>query len=109
MATFYLLPPRPLLAEYFAAHAASLFPGLAWAPGDWEDMAETLGLLAARRPDVFVVYREDLSSETSSEQDLADGFGAEPGDEVVEVRPSGRPGEWAGRRWQVGGMEKRGF
>jgi hypothetical protein len=34
-------------------------------------------------------------------QALVNGFGAEVGDEVIEVRPGGRPGEIIARRWRV--------
>ncbi len=102
MSTFYLLPPRPLLADRFAAYLRLLFPGL-----DWEDRRPALtGALEAavgEHADVYVVYREDLPDEQPLPQALADAFGAEPGDEVVEVHATGRPGEVSTRRWRMTG------
>jgi hypothetical protein len=48
-----------------------------------------------------VIYREDLPREETAAQALVNGFGAEAGDEVVEVRPGGRPGEITTRRWRI--------
>jgi hypothetical protein len=56
---------------------------------------------AAGHPDVYVVYREDLAEGETAEMALRNGFGAEAGDEVVEVRPSGRADELTARRWQI--------
>lgn len=100
MATFYLLPPRPVIGERFAAYLGHLFPGLDWSRTQWPDLGETLGAVAAERPDVFVVYREELG-DVDVPQALRDGFGAETGDEVVEIRTGLKPGELVNRRWQV--------
>jgi hypothetical protein len=101
MSTFYLLPPRPLLADRFAAFLRGVFPGLDW------DEARLPGLTGAleaavRDHDVYVVYREDLPDGQPLPQALADAFGAEAGDEVVEVHATGRPGEVSTRRWRLG-------
>jgi hypothetical protein len=64
-------------------------------------LAEGLTSTASCQRDVFVVYREDLPEDEDLPQVLVDGFGAEPGDEIVELRASGRPGAWRVRRWQV--------
>ena len=47
---------------------------------------QVLSGLAAEKPDAFVVHREDLPAGSDVFQALRDGFGAEPGDDVVEVR-----------------------
>ncbi len=62
----------------------------------------------ASLPDVYVVFREDLPEGEPTHRALADGFGAETGDEVVEVKPGGRPGELVARRWAVSGAGERG-
>jgi hypothetical protein len=49
---------------------------------------------------LHVVYREDLPSGEPVDQALRDGFGAESGDEVVEVRPA-QAGAISSRRWRV--------
>jgi hypothetical protein len=43
------------------------------------------------------VFREELPDGTTPADALRDGFGAEPGDEVVEVRVGG-----VVRHWRVG-------
>jgi hypothetical protein len=100
MSLFYVLPPRPLLGEHFAAYLRSLFPGLDWDARARRDLAEVLATTASL-PDVYVVFREDLAEGETTHRALADGFGAETGDEVVEVKPGSRPGELVARRWAV--------
>jgi hypothetical protein len=86
MSTFYVLPPRPILGERFAAFLRLVFPGLEW---DAAALGDFLGGTAVGRPDVFVVHREDLPPGEPVARALADAFGAEPGDEVIEVRAAG--------------------
>jgi hypothetical protein len=102
MSIFYLMPPRPFLGDRFADFLQNLFPGLSWDTTSRTNLAEMLGDAAGERAGVYVIYREDLPREESPAQALVDGFGAEEGDEVVEVRPGGRPGEIITRRWRVG-------
>jgi hypothetical protein len=99
MSTFYLLPPRPLLGARFADYLRTLFPGLDWANTGWAELAEVLTTMASRHPDVYVVCREDLPEGDDPAQALADGFGGESGDEVVEVCPG--PGGMSARRWHL--------
>jgi hypothetical protein len=102
MSLFYLLPPRPLLGERFAGFLQTVFPGLDWDVAERSGLAELLGSAADGRRGVYVVYRDDLPEGETAARALADGYGAEEGDEVVEVRPGGRPGEWTTRRWRLG-------
>jgi hypothetical protein len=105
MALFYLLPPRPFLGERVAGFLQTFLPGLDWDGARRPELAEVFtDALSARRPggaDVYVVYREDLPAGEAPARALVDGFGAEAGDEVVEVRPGPRPGEVLTRRWRV--------
>lgn len=103
MSTFYLLPPRPLLAARFTEHLQPLFPGLDWTRTDPAALPDLLAKLVAQEPDVYVIFREELSAGEEPERALVHGFGAEPGDEVVEVRPGPKAGEVTARRWQVNG------
>jgi hypothetical protein len=96
MATFYLLPPRPLLGEQLGGFLAGLFPGLDWGAALRSGLVESLGEAAARHEGVYVVFREELPDGEDLARALIDGFGAEAGDEVVEVRAG------AARRWRVG-------
>jgi hypothetical protein len=102
MSTFYLLPPRPHLGERFAGYLRNLFPGLEWSRSTWTELADIIGSAVARHPDVYVVYGEELPVGQDLTQVLADGFGAEAGDEVVEVRSGAKPGEVTTRRWRLG-------
>jgi len=101
MSTFYVLPPRPDLGRRFAELLAGLFPGTVWPRDDWLDLAEALGAAAMTHDDVYVIYAEDLPDDLSLEAALMDYFGAEPGDEVVEVRPGETLAEIAVQRWRV--------
>jgi|GEM_PF-796615 len=101
MSIFYLMPPRPFLGDRFADFLQTLFPGLAWDSLSRVSLAEMLGAVASARDDVYVVYRDDLPREEGPMRALVDGFGAEMGDEIVEVRPGGRPGEIITRRWRI--------
>jgi hypothetical protein len=101
MAVFYLLPPRPLLGDRMVQFLQSIFPGLDWDCASRAALADVVGTAAERRGAVFVVYREDLPPGEPPARALVDGFGAEPGDEVVEVRPGGPVEALASRRWRI--------
>jgi hypothetical protein len=101
MATFYVLPPRPFVGECYASYLRTLFPGLEWARPAWPRLADTLTEAAAQEG-VYVVHREELPEDEEVDQALADGFGAEAGDEVVEVRAGLRPGQFTACRRQLG-------
>jgi hypothetical protein len=102
MSTFYLLPPRPLLEECLAAYLDPLLPGLRWQGTIGPVLADILAAAVARRPDVYVIHREELPEGESPARALADGFGAEADDEVIEIRPGSKSGEWTARRWRLG-------
>jgi hypothetical protein len=101
VSTFYLLPPRPVLGERFAGYLQTLFPGLEWDKTAWSDLADLLGTVAARYRDVYVIYGEELPRSEDPAQALTDSFGAEAGDEIIEVLPPDQTGAVTMRRWQV--------
>jgi hypothetical protein len=103
VATFYLLPPRPLLADRFAEFIQTLLPGLDLSGADPTALADLLAELLAKQSAVFLVHREELPGDEDTIASLRDGFGAETGDEVVEVRPGTRPGELTTRRYRLAG------
>ena len=103
MSTFYLLPPRPFLAEYLADHLRHVLPGLEWDGVPQADLTGLVDRAAAGHADVYLVYREDLPDDEDPARALADGFGATPDDEVIEVRAGSRPGELTAWRWRLGG------
>lgn len=102
MATFYLMPPRRLLGERFAAQLRALFPGLDWDSATWPNLADALAAAATCHPDVYVVFREELPDGEDLRRALEHGFGAEAGDVIVEVKTGVRPGEMTARRWRLG-------
>lgn len=104
MAIFYLLPPRSQLGDQFAAYLQKLFPGLDWDVAMRHNLAEALGQAVLCHPDVYVVFRDELPEADTTVQALAYGYGAESGDEVVEVRVGVRPGEVVSRRWRMIGQ-----
>jgi hypothetical protein len=101
MSTFYVLPPRPVVGERFAGFLQLVFPGLQWDAPLRTHLADALGEAALSHPDVYVVYREDLPSGESVARALVHAFGAEAGDEVIEIRPAGRGAELTAARWRV--------
>jgi hypothetical protein len=101
MSLFYLLPRRAVLGDHLADALAVLLPGLDLDVAERSRLAEVvLEALEGSVPG-FVVSREDLPAGEAAEQALIDGFGATAGDEVVEVRPAARPGEFSSRRWRI--------
>jgi hypothetical protein len=101
VSTFYLLPPRPLLGQRLADYLAHLLPGMKWSAEIGAELAEAVAEAAARQPNVFLVHREDLPEGEDKARALVEGFGAEPGDEVIEVRAGHRPGELASCCWHI--------
>lgn len=100
MATFYLLPPRHVVSEHLGSFLGALFPGLDWSNQVIPELAETLSEAAHTHPDIYVVYQEDVAQDADPAATLLRDFGAERGDEIVEVRStSGRLAE-AGR-WRL--------
>ncbi len=99
MATFYVLPPRECLEQAVAAFLDRLAPGL---PAPATACDDLLAGLAAAHPGTYLLHREDLPGGDPA-ADLIDGFGAEPGDEVVEVGLSVGGRVPPVRRWAVPG------
>ncbi|HYV37102.1 MAG TPA: hypothetical protein VE988_15455, partial [Gemmataceae bacterium] len=85
MSTFYILPPRPLVGQQVIHFLQSWFPGLSWDSVNRAELAETFSAAACKSPGAYVVFREDLPEGVEIPQALQSDFGAEPGDEVVEV------------------------
>jgi hypothetical protein len=101
MATFYVMPPRPLLGQKFGDFLSGMFPNQTWHPADYADLAESLANAAEGHSGVYVVFSEDLAEDVSPQEALQRDFGAEPGDEVVEVRSTRSLADWNIRRWHI--------
>jgi len=101
MSIFYLLPPRPFLAQHLTGLLGNVLPGLHWTPCRATELTEALSNAACRPPDVYVIFREELPKGEDTSRALIDGFGGEPGDEVVEVCAGIKPGELTASRWRL--------
>jgi hypothetical protein len=97
MATFYLLPPRACLQDALAGLLGKLLPGLPVPANAWDQLAAVA--VADATDAVYLVPRDDLPDGEPVADALAEGFGADPGDRVVEV-PSGGG---VARVWRVPG------
>lgn len=86
MATFYILPTRERLEHEITAFWSRTLPGLAVPPGlaSW-----FLERIEQSQANAYFVHREDLPGSSSFSAELAEHFGAEPGDEVVALGAAG--------------------
>jgi hypothetical protein len=101
MARFYVLPPRSFLASCFSRYLETLLPGLDDGDSTGHHLAESLLASASTRTSFYLIHREELPAGEDLERALADGYGAEAGDEIVEVRAGSRVGDVSTRRWQM--------
>ena len=97
MATFYLLPPRDCLDQAVSDLLGRLLPGLPQPADGWAVVSEHVAEAASWPADLFLIPRDDLPEGEPIGDALASGYGAEPGDRVVEVRLAG-----AARAWVMG-------
>jgi hypothetical protein len=101
MSTFYLLPTRAAVGDRFADLLGALLPGLSLDARGRSRLADVVLQSLQADPDVFFVPRDELPFGEAAERALIDGYGASAGDEVVEVRPAARAGEFVSRRWRI--------
>ena len=85
MATFFLIPPRECLEQAVAEFLARVLPGVPVEHTVAEAVLAAVEFEANRTGDVFLIHREDLPGGRDVVRDLVAGFGAEPGDAVVEI------------------------
>ncbi len=85
MATFFVIPPRECLEQAVAEFLARVLPGLPTDPRVTESILAAIEFEANRADDVYLIHREDLPGLGRLERDLREGFGAEAGDQIVEV------------------------
>jgi hypothetical protein len=93
MARFYVLPSRPHLGRRFGQFLRQLLPGVDCAGREWSDLAEALGAALLTEPDIFLIFREDLP-DGDLDANLRRDFGADSGDEIVEVGDVSPPRYW---------------
>jgi len=84
MATFFVLPPRDVLEATVSSVFGKLLPGLPLPVDVWGTLSEHLARSANWPDDVFLVPRDELPEGDTAEA-LAEGYGADDSDRVVEV------------------------
>ena len=94
MATFYLLPPRVCLEQAVGELLGKLLPGLPLPADAWDGLSQHLASVAGWPDDVFLVPRDELPDGDPAPA-LAEGYGAEPGDRVVDVSLARPARVWA--------------
>lgn len=93
MATFFVLPPRLVLAE-----ALPILLNLPAAPTEvGHDLADAVRSALTRR-ETFALFREELPDGMAGDDALRDGFGAGAGDDVIELRLGARGLQATARR-----------
>ncbi|MCS7270411.1 MAG: hypothetical protein NZ703_04940 [Gemmataceae bacterium] len=85
MAVFYVVPPRPCLEETLVQVVQRFLPGLPTPEGIWDMLVEQLMRTAQWPTDVYLVPRDELPEDLPVPIALRELYGAEPGDEVIEV------------------------
>jgi hypothetical protein len=83
MAVFYLLPTRDELSHQWARYFRQWFPGLT---DVGPEMADQIAEVIVPQPGVFVVFADDLPENGHVWEALVDGFGADRGDRVIDLR-----------------------
>ncbi len=102
MVTFYLLPPRKCLEQAVSDLFAKLLPGLPLPADAWDAMAGQLAALGGWADSVFLVPRDELP-DSEPNAALAECYGAEPGDRVVDVSLSRAARSWVVTQADVSG------
>ena len=103
MSVFYILPSPGFLGKAFERHLHLLFPGLTWDEIFLKLLVGHVLEVTARHAGVYLIQQHELPEQEDVEQALVDGFGAEPGDELIEMHAGARMGEWRIKRRLVGG------
>ena len=102
MATFLVLPPSEVLEHSINECLGRILPGFPVPAGMWERIVRdmTAERDANSADPLFVLHREDLADECVAES-LANGFGAERGDAVVEIDTPRSTGAGRSRTWRI--------
>lgn len=98
MSTFFVLPPRECLEFAVADFVARVLPGLSAPPAVADALLAALEFEANRDDDAYFVHREELAGSGDTAADLMNGFGAAPGDQVVDIGFTGNSRPATARR-----------
>jgi hypothetical protein len=101
MAVFYVLPARPLLGECLARMLRPYVPGVAVSGEACSELVEALVAGSPDGDESYVIHREDLPESDDLNASLRDGFGAEAGDQVVQVSIGARDTEPRVQIWKL--------
>jgi hypothetical protein len=101
VATFYVLPSPLFLGKAFERPLQELFPSVLWNDKSLQALAEQVNAAVARHSDVYVIHRHELPEGEELLPAVVYGYGAEPGDEVIEICGGKRLGDWHIRRHEV--------
>ena len=101
MSTFYLLHPRPVLGDRAANSLHMILPGVDCDGATRFHLTAASHAAAEIHNDVFIVYRDDLPEGEPVLESLRDAYGAEEGDEIIEIRPGSDAGELVSHRWRI--------
>jgi len=103
MSLFLVLPPRPVFAKVLEHAVGKTLPGVPGVPlaSAGPELTEAVTEALSRQPDLYVLFREDLQDDDDVPGSLREGFGAENGDEVIELRLSAEQALQA-RSWRYG-------
>ena len=93
MAVFYILPPRPLFGEYLKRLLQPYLPGLTLDRTSCVELFEAIASASLESNDIFLVHRDDLPDDSSIQSNLIDGYGADPGDKIIQVGIGSSPNE----------------
>jgi len=85
MAEFYVIPPRECLEQAVAEFLGRVLPGLPAPPAVTDALLASVEFEANRGGDIYLIHREDLPGTRDVVNDLIDAYGAERGDQVIEI------------------------
>lgn len=101
MAVFYVLPSRPLLGECLARMLRPYVPGVSVSGEACSDLVESLVAGSPESDASYVIHKEDLPEGGDLNSSLRDGFGAEEGDQIVQVSIGSRDAEPRVEIWKL--------
>lgn len=101
MTTFYILPPREHIEHAVAEFLNRLLPGVPAQPKLTRRFPDLIAAAHPRPEELFFIHREDMPGLGDVTEDLTRCFGAEEGDEVVEIGPSSGLNPARVQRWTI--------
>lgn len=85
MATFYVLPARPLFEQMMDRLLAEWLPTVPGPILPAEELTDLVRTHVERKAEIFIVYRDELPEGVDLIDGLRDAFGAENGDDIIEL------------------------